>query len=72
MARSLNKVTLIGNVGSDPEIRTTQGGGKDNYNELTFDDTMGKELVNFQAEKDHKASMDRLVRSQFASPFDMA
>lgn len=28
MARSLNKVTLIGNVGSDPECRTVQGGGK--------------------------------------------
>ena len=28
MARSLNKVTLIGNVGSDPEVRTVQGGSK--------------------------------------------
>jgi single-strand DNA-binding protein len=28
MSRSLNKVTLIGNVGQDPEIRSTQNGGK--------------------------------------------
>lgn len=28
MARSLNKVTLIGNVGSEPEVRTVTGGGK--------------------------------------------
>ena len=28
MARSLNQVTLIGNVGQDPEVRTTANGGK--------------------------------------------
>ena len=27
-SRSLNKVTLIGNVGQDPDIRTTTGGGR--------------------------------------------
>ena len=28
MSRSLNKITLIGNLGNDPEIRTTTGGNK--------------------------------------------
>jgi single-strand DNA-binding protein len=28
VSRSLNKATLIGNVGGDPELRTTPGGGK--------------------------------------------
>jgi len=28
VSRSLNKVTLIGNLGSDPEVRATPGGGR--------------------------------------------
>ncbi len=28
MSRSLNKVSLIGNLGNDPEVRSTTGGGK--------------------------------------------
>ena len=28
MSRSLNKVTLIGNLGADPEVRSTSGGGR--------------------------------------------
>ena len=28
MAASLNKATLIGNLGKDPEVRAFQGGGR--------------------------------------------
>jgi len=28
VSRSLNKVTLIGNLGADPEVRSTQNGGR--------------------------------------------
>ena len=39
MSRSLNKLTLIGNVGADPEVRTT---------------TSGKKLVKFSVATNHR------------------
>jgi len=47
MSRSLNKVMLIGNVGSDPEIRTTPSGAKNAKVSLatnrTFPDRSGQQ-----------------------------
>jgi type VI secretion system secreted protein VgrG len=37
---------------SGTKSRSTPHGGADNFNELSFEDKKGKELVNFQAEKD--------------------
>src|ERR1035441_9515980 len=37
------------------KTRSTPGGSSDNYNEMSFDDTTGSELVNMQAEKDSTA-----------------
>ncbi|HVZ33084.1 MAG TPA: type VI secretion system tip protein TssI/VgrG, partial [Polyangiaceae bacterium] len=52
---------------SGVKSRSTQNGGK-GYNELSFDDTTGKELVNFHAQKDLKTvvenSQDALVRNE--------
>ncbi|UCX04446.1 type VI secretion system tip protein TssI/VgrG [Shewanella glacialimarina] len=36
---------------------STKDGGADNYNELRFDDEKGKELLFFQAEKDHQLNV---------------
>ncbi|MGD2069832.1 MAG: single-stranded DNA-binding protein [Gemmatimonadota bacterium] len=47
MSRSLNKVTLIGNVGSDPEIRATSSGSRVGKVSLatnrTFQDRSGQQ-----------------------------
>ena len=47
MARSLNKVSLIGNVGGDPDIRTSQSGSRVGKVSLatsrTFQDRSGQE-----------------------------
>lgn len=52
---------------SGVKSRSTQNGGK-GYNELSFDDTTGKELVNFHAQKDLKTvvenSEDATVKNQ--------
>jgi len=42
--------------------RSTTGGGADNYNEIYFDDTKGKELFNQQAERDMKTLVKRNER----------
>jgi uncharacterized protein involved in type VI secretion and phage assembly len=52
---------------SGVKSKSTQNGGK-GYNELSFDDTTGKELVNFHAQKDLKSvvenSEDATVRNK--------
>lgn len=42
--------------------RSTTKGGADNFNELSFDDTKGKELFNQQAERDMKTLVKRNER----------
>lgn len=44
MSRSVNKITLIGNVGSEPEIRATSSGSRVAKVSLATSDYRGKEL----------------------------
>jgi len=39
------------------KTRSTKGGAADNFNELRFEDDKGKELLFFQAEKDHQLNV---------------
>ncbi|WP_076418010.1 type VI secretion system tip protein VgrG [Colwellia sp. UCD-KL20] len=39
------------------KTRSTKNGGADNFNEVRFEDDIGKELLFFQAEKDHKLNV---------------
>ncbi|MGV3709979.1 MAG: single-stranded DNA-binding protein [Gemmatimonas sp.] len=57
MARSLNKVTLIGNVGSDPEIRTTSNGGK----VASFSLATGRQWNDQSGQKQEKTEWHRCV-----------
>ncbi|MDO8502894.1 MAG: single-stranded DNA-binding protein [Gemmatimonadaceae bacterium] len=57
MSRSLNKVMLIGNLGSDPEIRTTTGGGK----VATFSLATSRSWTSASGEKQEKTEWHRCV-----------
>ena len=57
MSRSLNRVMLIGNVGADPEIRTTSGGGRvANLNVATT-----RQWTSQSGEKQEKTEWHRIV-----------
>lgn len=57
MSRSLNRVTLIGNLGNDPESRQTTGGNK----VATFSLATSRQWNNAQGEKQEKTEWHRCV-----------
>ena len=57
MSRSLNEVSLIGNVGSDPEIRSTSGGNR----VANFSLATGRTWTNASGEKQEKTEWHRIV-----------
>jgi single-strand DNA-binding protein len=57
VSRSVNKVTLIGNLGNDPEVRTTAGGGK----VATFSLATSRQWNSQAGEKQEKTEWHRCV-----------
>ena len=57
MSRSLNKVTLIGNLGADPEIRTTSNGSK----VAQFSIATGRQWTTPSGEKQEKTEWHKCV-----------
>ena len=57
MSRSVNKVTLIGNLGNEPEVRTTAGGSK----VATFSLATGRQWTGANGEKQEKTEWHRCV-----------
>ena len=57
MSRSLNKVTLIGNLGNDPEIRTTSTGKK----VAQFSLATGRQWTSASGEKQEKTEWHKCV-----------
>ena len=57
MSRSLNKVTLIGNLGAEPEVRSTSNGGK----VATLSLATGRQWTDAKGEKQEKTQWHRVV-----------
>jgi single-strand DNA-binding protein len=57
VSKSLNKVTLIGNLGSDPEVRSTTGGNR----VATFSLATSRQWNNQAGEKQEKTEWHRCV-----------
>ena len=57
MSRSLNKVTLIGNLGNDPEVRSTSGGNR----VATFSLATSRSWNNQAGERQEKTEWHRCV-----------
>lgn len=57
MSRSLNKVTLIGNLGADPEIRSTSGGNK----VANFSLATGRQWTTPSGEKQEKTEWHKCI-----------
>src|SRR5687768_7000581 len=57
MSRSLNKVTLIGNLGNDPEVRSTTGGNR----VATFSLATSRSWVDQSGNKQEKTEWHRCV-----------
>ena len=57
MSRSLNKVTLIGNLGADPEVRSTPGGNR----VATFSLATSRQWNSPSGEKQEKTEWHRCV-----------
>ncbi|HEX2724160.1 MAG TPA: single-stranded DNA-binding protein [Gemmatimonadaceae bacterium] len=57
MSRSVNKVTLIGNLGNEPEVRTTANGSK----VATFSLATGRAWTGANGEKQEKTEWHRCV-----------
>ena len=57
MSRSLNKVMLIGNLGADPEVRSTPNGGR----VATLSLATGRQWNNPAGEKQEKTEWHRVI-----------